>query len=57
MCIMLPFMGGGEKFTFSSVQKKYNNKLKKKNGYFWKMDGNRMERRSNGERDTGMRRR
>ena len=30
MCIMLPVMGGGGKFTFSSVQKKYNkNKLKK----------------------------
>ena len=42
MCIMLPVMGGGGKFTFSSVQKKYNNKLKKKwilleNG--WEQDG------------------
>lgn len=54
ICIMLPFIGK-KKFTFSSVQKKYN-KNKKNNGYIWKMDGNRMERRSNGERNIRMRR-
>ena len=43
MCIILPFMGGGaagKKFTFSSVQKKYNKtKLKKKVDTFGKWMG------------------